>query len=309
MRSTPSQTASNVVNNDAARYSSPDLNGALASEMEAFRASHPLQRAEIAGHTWIYIASGSGAEAILILPGLHGLADAAFRYITALEPHYRIIAPNYPAEIMTLAGMADGLAALLDLEGIEQAHVYGGSFGALVAQAFVRRHGEHVLSVMLEHTLFPRRRNGALILPLIVMARTLPAQILRMLLNLGVTTFQRQITHGREFWTAYFHRAIASFSRQDILARLSVLKDFYIHGRASLVKLQDWPGRALVVASETDSLLPPQDRKALLSHYSDAEVEVLSGSSHMGAVAEPERYIAVYARFLGMSADDQRTPV
>ncbi|HEY7094505.1 MAG TPA: alpha/beta hydrolase [Ktedonobacterales bacterium] len=307
MRSTPSQAASNVVENDAARPSIPDLNAALASAMESFRVSHPQQRAELAGHTWTYIASGSGAEAVLILPGLHGLADAAFRYITALEPHYRVVTPNYPAEIMTLAGMADGLAILLDLEGIEQAHVYGGSFGALVAQAFVRRHGERVLSVILEHPLFPRRRNGALILPLTVMARTLPEPVLRMLLNLGVTTFQRQIAHGREFWVAYFHRTIASFSRQDILARLSVLKDFYVHGRASLVRLQDWSGRALLVVAEADSLAPPRDCRYLLAHYAGAEVEVMSGSSHMGAVAEPERYIAVYTRFLGIGAEDQRT--
>jgi pimeloyl-ACP methyl ester carboxylesterase len=300
MRSTPSQAASNMVDNDAARLTGLDLNGALASAMESFRVSHLLQSAEVAGHTWTYIASGSGAEAILILPGLHGLADAAFRYITALEPHYRIITPNYPAEVMTLAGMADGLAALLDLESIEQAHVYGGSFGALVAQAFVRRHGERVLSVILEHSLFPRRRNGALILPLMVMARTLPAQILHMLLDLGVATFQRQITQGREFWTAYFHRAIASFSRQDILARLSVLKDFYIHGRASLMKLEDWSGRALIVVAEADSLAPPRDCQDLLAHYAGAEVEVMPGSSHMGAVAEPERYIAVYTRFLSV---------
>ena len=277
--------------------------------MESFRASHPPQSAEAAGHTWTYIASGSGAEAILILPGLHGLADAAFRYMTALEPHYRVIAPNYPAEVMTLAGMADGLAALLDLEDIEQAHVYGGSFGALVAQAFVRRHGERVLSVILEHSLFPRRRNSALILPLMVMARALPAQISRMLLDLGVATFQRQITHGREFWIAYFHRAIASFSREDILARLSVLRDFYVHGRASLVKLQDWSGRALIVVAEADALTPPRDCRDLLAHYAGAEVELMPGSSHMGAVAEPERYIAVYARFLGISGDDQWTPV
>ena len=165
----------------AVRLSSPDLSGALASELEAFRVSHPLRRAEIVGRTWTYIASGSGAETVLILPGVHGLAEAAFHYITALERHYRVITPNYPAEILTLADLADGLAALLDLESIEQAHVYGGSFGALVAQAFVRRHGERVLSVILEHSLFPRRRNGALILPLMVMARTLPAQILHML--------------------------------------------------------------------------------------------------------------------------------
>jgi pimeloyl-ACP methyl ester carboxylesterase len=293
----------------AVRLSSPDLSGALASELEAFRASHPLQRAEISGRAWTYIASGSGAETILILPGVHGLAEAAFHYITALERHYRVITPNYPAEILTLADLADGLAGLLEHEGVQRAHVLGGSFGALIAQALLQRHGERVLSVMLEHTLFPRRRTGVLILPLFVMARTLPTQVLRILLNLAVAPFQWQITRGRAFWTSYFRRAIASFSRQDVLARLSVLKDFHAHGRASLAKLTDWSGRALVVASETDSLLPPQDRKALLSHYSDAEVEVLSGSSHMGAVAEPERYIAVYARFLGISADDQWTPV
>jgi pimeloyl-ACP methyl ester carboxylesterase len=305
MRSTPSQAASNMVDKDAARLTGLDLNGALASAMESFRASHPTRSAEIAGRTWTYIASGSGAEAILILPGVHGLAEAAFHYITALERHYRVITPNYPAEILTLADLADGLAGLMEHESVQQAHVLGGSFGALIAQALLQRYGARVLSVILEHTLFPRRRNSALILPLMVMARALPEQILRMLLNLGVTTFQRQITHGREFWTAYFHRAIASFSRQDILARLSILKDFYLHGRASLVRLQDWSGRALIVVAEADSLAPPRDCQDLLAHYAEAEVEVMHGSSHMGAVAEPERYIAVYTRFLGVRPGEQ----
>jgi pimeloyl-ACP methyl ester carboxylesterase len=289
------------------RLNSPDLSGALASELAAFRASHPHQRAEISGHSWTYIASGVGAEAIIILPGAHGLADAAFRYITALERHYRVITPDYPAQALTLAELADGLVGLMDHEGIQQAHVLGGSFGALVAQALLQRHGERVLSVMLEHTLFPRRRIGVLILPLIVMARTLPTQVLRILLHLAVAPFQWRIARGRAFWSAYFRRAIASFSRQDILARLSVLNDFHAHGRASLAKLKDWSGRALVVASEADALLTPQDRRELLSHYAGAEIEVLSGGSHLDAVEEPERYIAVYSRFLGIGASDRWT--
>ncbi len=129
----------------AVRLSSPDLSGALASELEAFRASHPYQRAEIAGRAWTYIVSGSGAETVLILPGVHGLAEAAFHYITALEGRYRVLTPNYPAEVMTLADMADGLVSLMDHEGIQQAHVLGGSFGALVAQALLQRHGDRVL--------------------------------------------------------------------------------------------------------------------------------------------------------------------
>jgi pimeloyl-ACP methyl ester carboxylesterase len=283
------------------------LSGALASDLEAFRASHRYQRAEISGRAWTYIVSGSGAETVLILPGVHGLAEAAFHYITALEGRYRVLTPNYPAEVMTLADMADGLVSLMDHEGIQQAHVLGGSFGALVAQALLQRHGDRVLSVMLEHALFPRRRVGVLILPLMVMARTLPTTVLHILLRLAVAPFQWQIARGRAFWNAYFHRAITSFSRQDILARLSVLLDFHAHGRASLAKLKDWSGRVLVVASEPDTLMTPQDRRDFLSHYTEAEVELLLGSSHMGAVEEPERYIAVYQRFLGIGAEDQWT--
>jgi pimeloyl-ACP methyl ester carboxylesterase len=293
----------------AVRLDSPDLSGALASEMAAFRASHPHQRAVIFGHAWSYISCGEGPEAIVILPGAHGFAEAAFRYVTALEPYYRVITPNYPAEAVTLADLADGVALLMEHEGVQQAHVLGGSFGSLVAQALVQRHPERILSVMLEHALFPRRRIGVLIVPLKMMARTLPTQVLRILLRLAVAPFQWQIARGRAFWVSYFHRAIASFSRQDILARLSVLEDFHAHGRASLAKLKDWSGRMLVVASEMDSLMTPQDRKDLLSHYSEAEVEVLAGGSHMGAVEEPERYIALYTRFLGVSAEDQWTSI
>jgi pimeloyl-ACP methyl ester carboxylesterase len=273
--------------------------------MAAFRESHPHHTTVIAGGAWTYIASGAGAEAIVILPGAHGFAEAAFHYITALERQYRVIVPNYPAEIVTLADLADGVASLMEHEGVQQAHVLGGSFGSLVAQALLQRHSERVLSVMLEHALFPRRRTGVLILPLIIMARTLPTHVLRVLLMLAVAPFQWQIARGRAFWQAYFNRAIASFTRQDILARLSVLKDFHAHGRASLAKLKDWSGRVLVVASESDTLMNPQDRRDLFSHYSEAEIEVLSGSSHMGAVEEPERYIELYTRFLG--AEDQWT--
>jgi pimeloyl-ACP methyl ester carboxylesterase len=164
--------------------------------MAAFRESHPHHTTVIAGGAWTYIASGAGAEAIVILPGAHGFAEAAFHYITALERQYRVIVPNYPAEIVTLADLADGVASLMEHEGVQQAHVLGGSFGSLVAQALLQRHSERVLSVMLEHALFPRRRTGVLILPLIIMARTLPTHVLRVLLMLAVAPFQWQIARA-----------------------------------------------------------------------------------------------------------------
>jgi pimeloyl-ACP methyl ester carboxylesterase len=281
----------------------------MDAALTAFCTSHPQQHAEINGRTWTYITGGSGPEALLLLPGVHGFADARFQYIEAMERHHRVISPNYPAKILTLAELADALVALMEHEGIQQAHVLGGSFGALIAQALLQRHQGHVLSVILEHGLFPRRRLGLLLLPLLMIASAVPTAGLHLLLHLVLLLYQWQMAHGRAFWAGYFRRVIASVSRHDVVARLSVLKDFHLRGRASLARPKDWSGRALVVIAEMDVLLTPQDRKALLSHYAGAEIQLLEDASHLGAAYEPERYLAIYKRFLGMDSDDLLEPI
>jgi pimeloyl-ACP methyl ester carboxylesterase len=281
----------------------------MDSALAAFHASHSQQHVEINRRTWTYFIGGSGPEALLLLPGVHGFADARFQYITAMERHYRVISPNYPAKILTLAELADGLVALMEHEGIQQAHVLGGSFGALIAQALLQRHQGRVLSVILEHGLFPRRRIGLLLLPLLMIASALPTAGVHILLRLALLLYQWQMAHGRAFWAAYFRRVIALVSRHDVVARLSVLKDFHLRGRASLAKLKDWSGRALVVVAEMDVLLTPHDRKALLRYYAGAEIQLLEDASHLGAADEPERYLAIYRRFLGLDRDDLLEPV
>jgi pimeloyl-ACP methyl ester carboxylesterase len=281
----------------------------MDSALVAFCASHPQQHAEINGQTWTYITGGSGPEALLLLPGVHGFADARFQYIEAMERHYRVIAPNYPAKISTLAELADGLVALMEHEGIQQTHVLGGSFGAVIAQALLQRYHERVLCVILEHGLFPRRRLGVLLLPLLLLASAVPTVGLHILLDLALLLYEWQMARGRTFWANYFRRAIALVSRHDVVARLSVLKDFHLRGRASLAKLKDWSGRALVIVAEMDLLLTPHDRRALLRYYAGAEVVLLEDTSHLSATYEPERYLAIYKRFLGLDRDDLLEPV
>jgi len=54
----------------------------------------------------------------------------------AFEDDYRVIVPSYPFEITVVNQMADGSAAILDAEGIQQAHVLGGSYGGMVASVW-----------------------------------------------------------------------------------------------------------------------------------------------------------------------------
>jgi pimeloyl-ACP methyl ester carboxylesterase len=111
-----------------------------ANELASFRVTHPFKHTWVSGCQWEYIDAGRGSEVLLILPGLLGIGEMSFQHIGAFETDCRVIAPSYPFEITTMQQMTDGVAAILEAEGIRQAHVLGGSYGGMVAQCLVRRY-------------------------------------------------------------------------------------------------------------------------------------------------------------------------
>jgi pimeloyl-ACP methyl ester carboxylesterase len=113
-----------------------------------FRATHPLKRLTVEDATWAYIAAGQGAHALLILGGAMSTAETSFRHIERYEGQYRIVSPSYPP-LGRLAPAPDGLAGILDAEGIARAHVFGHSLGAGIAHAFIRRYPERVEKLVL----------------------------------------------------------------------------------------------------------------------------------------------------------------
>jgi pimeloyl-ACP methyl ester carboxylesterase len=98
----------------------------LVEELLEFRATHPPVTAEIGGVEWTYRCAGEGPESLLILPGATGDGEQPFRNITAWGRRYRVISVDYPP-VWTMKGLADGLAGLLDREGVSKCHVVGGS--------------------------------------------------------------------------------------------------------------------------------------------------------------------------------------
>ena len=82
------------------------------------------------------------------------VGESLFTRIPTFEDRYRIIAPSY-ASVPTAVQLLDGLAGILDAEGVRAAHVLGPSYGGMVAQCFVRRHPERVKTLILANTLVP----------------------------------------------------------------------------------------------------------------------------------------------------------
>lgn len=86
--------------------------------------------------------------------GALAIPDISWFTIVKFAARRRVIVPAHPS-VATMDALVDGITAILQREGVEQAHVMGGSYGGFVAQVFVRRHPQLTRSLVLSHTLPP----------------------------------------------------------------------------------------------------------------------------------------------------------
>lgn len=105
----------------------------------------------------IYYEVHGGGEPLVLIYGYAGHSGLWFRQIPVLSKKYRVIAfdnrgagrsdkPDIP---YSMAVMARDVAGLLDVIGIDSAHIFGISMGGMIAQHFALNYPQRVISLML----------------------------------------------------------------------------------------------------------------------------------------------------------------
>jgi pimeloyl-ACP methyl ester carboxylesterase len=268
------------------------------ARLKEFRLSHTYKQLIVGETKWEYISCGQGEQTLLLLPGALSVGESTFPLITALENNYRIIAPSYPLSL-TMTGLCHGLARILESEGLNQAHVFGGSYGGLIAQYFVRQYPRQTRSLILSHTFV---LAPALAKPLWIAGKLFPmlpqklfASILRIRLNKMLISSLRAARHPEaEFWGAYLDEAIAS----------GLLKEVFIHQNKSLLDLarqarftshdlRAWPGKILIIESEDDPAITARDRALLRSTYPNAQVHTFRDAGHASSILKREEVCSI----------------
>ncbi|WP_346926852.1 alpha/beta hydrolase [uncultured Arthrobacter sp.] len=276
----------------------------LDARLEAFRAGHRYRTLDVGGVRWRYLAGGSGEQTLLLPSGGTRVPDMYLLLIEALERDFRVLAPAYPAGA-GITGLADGLAAILDAEGIGQADVLGSSFGGFVAQTFARRHPDRVRRLVLANTGSPASAPLPLLPLLIRFLAVLPENAVRSLTGWNWRRWFAPDSQDSQdeamFWDRLLTDILGRLGKEDLLSALREMNDF-AHlpaGAPGVRSLATPPMPVLLIESERDNAFSPQARAALRALYPEAVVRLFAGEGHGVMATRTAEYIDAVRDFLG----------
>ena len=273
-----------------------DVPAEQRDELFRFRDTHASKRITARGATWDYIVSGQGTQAVVVLGGALSTAETAYRTITRWEPAYRVLAPSYPRQ-RRLFQVMDGVADLMDAEGITSAHVYGHSLGALVAHGFVRRHPARVDKLALGgfglystlHTLRARLFSR---LPYAYLQSYYEKAVKRLAAGAGDAEQKLYAAYAQDL----FH---LQHTPESLRCQMEVLLDGMGHTEDyHLFEPVTRPGRVLIIGANDDRGFSDGERRALISTYPGAQVKIFDSGGHWVSATHAGEYKAVLDAFL-----------
>ena len=268
-------------------------------EFHAFCGAYPYKQLTIGGMEWPYLSGPGNGTPLLILSGALTHPDISWQSIAHFGETRRIVVPAYPA-VRTMDALCNGIAAILQNEGITHVHVMGGSYGGFVGQVFVRRFPALTRSLILSHTSVPDSTGVEKTRRLMKALYLLPTGVLRGLLNrsLGKLMPADSSTPSMQLMLAMFHEAMDyHLTKDDFIGIMDRTFDFYLRPFAAQ-DLAGWAGKILIMLAEDDPASPERVRAAFRNLYPQAEWKLFRGTGHTTSVTHQDEYQAVMDEFL-----------
>jgi 3-oxoadipate enol-lactonase len=199
-------------------------------------------------------------------------------------------ATDNPAETYGLGDLADDAAALLDALGIARAHVYGTSFGGILAQLLAARHPARIDRLVLAST-WRTGRSPLEVNP----------DAVRTLVALRADPIANAAKIAEYFFPADYLRA----NPQAIELFRRTARDDPRRVRRQAVTLSvesadlsAFVRPVLLLAGAEDRLIPRRATFALRDHVARATTLALPGVAHAGTIHAPQAIADAVAKFL-----------
>lgn len=249
--------------------------------------------------------TGSGTPLVLVCGTSQDLRLFA-PLIPVLAQNHRVIAYNHrgigastrDASPLSVALLAEDLAALLDTLGVDSAHVLGWSLGSAVAQEHALARPEQVASLVLVSTWAKTSRFQEAVLT----ALRYPWASGDRATALGVlsSAYSEEFVNSPEFEPMM--SSVEPFFPSTPEAIATVAEQFDAdRAHDTLDRLPSISAPTLVVAAEKDLLTPLSEGRRVAEAIPGAELHVFSGvgASHAAFMERGEEFLGVVNTFLG----------
>jgi pimeloyl-ACP methyl ester carboxylesterase len=262
------------------------------------------KRLNVRGVEWEYETAGRGAETLLLFHGATGGAETVRALAEGFADEFRTIAPTI-ADVDTLDEVCDAVSSILDREHVARAHVFGGSFGGIIAQAFLKRRATQVETVTLLGTAAPERKTSARTARMSKVIRLLPFPLTRALMKAEMSRHlstpaqdeatAERIDAARRRLEDYFDHKL---TKRTLLSRIALSLDFNLNETYTHEDHTAWTGRVLVIESDNDPSIPEAERRHLRDTYPRALVCTFTGAGQMVTLLQPEALTQVVKAFI-----------
>lgn len=256
-----------------------------------------MPNAQANGATIAFRRRGKGPPLLLI----HGaeadcsmfdaLGDVLSRRFTVIAYDQRDCGgSDTPVPFYGIADLADDAAALITALGISKAHVFGTSFGGIVAQLLADRHPDRIDRLVLASTW----RAG--LSPLDV-----NPEVVRTLIALRADTAANAPAIAAYFFPeAYLavHPEAVELFRRGSPGDPRRKRRQAVTLEAARADLTRFPRPVLLLAGAEDRLIPSTATFSIEGHIADARTLALPGVAHAGALHAPHRLADAIMAFL-----------
>jgi pimeloyl-ACP methyl ester carboxylesterase len=244
--------------------------------------------AKVADINIYYEIHGEG-EPLVLIYGYAGHSGLWFRQVPVLSKKHRVIVldnrgvgrSDRPGVPYTMAMMAGDLAGLLDVIGIDAAHIFGISMGGMIAQRFALNYPQRVISLILGctncggvHSIQPEPESVAALFDFERLKKMTLEEVVRQAMP---------FCFSQEFMERnpdIVDTRVAKQLEYPTPARGATRQAEAIMGHDTYELLPKIEPPTLVIAGDGDRLIPVENSRILASRIPGAELVILKGVGH-----------------------------
>ena len=194
-----------------------------------------------------------------------------------------------PDDPCTLDDLADDAAALTEALGLSRTHVYGSSFGGLVAQFYAARFPDRVDRLVLGNTW----RAGQSV-------RDVNPEGVARLMELRADPAANAPEIAEMFFTPDYVRdypSVIDMFRPNARSPQKRARRAALTSSTATADLSTFPRPVLLLSGSDDRVIPPRATAALAEGIPDTRSVLLDGVGHVGAMQAPDSLAEILKRF------------